>query len=73
MWLPGHIVDSMNKVFGNMLRKELIDLMGRSEVLRNRTQSSGSERLSMDSFEGGNRGGTPFSKTTIDEFEFNTV
>jgi hypothetical protein len=39
----------MNEFFGSQLRRELIDLMGRSEFLRARTQSTGSQRLSIDS------------------------
>jgi hypothetical protein len=50
-WLPGHIVDSMNMHFGNRLRGELIDLMNRTGFLRRRTQSTGSGRLSSDSYE----------------------
>jgi hypothetical protein len=41
----------MNKHFGDQLRRELIDLMSRTELLRNRTQSTGSGRLSSDSSE----------------------
>jgi hypothetical protein len=49
MWIPGEIVDSMNQVFGSLLRRELIDLMSRSERLRARAASTGSQRLSLDS------------------------
>src|SRR5271163_2789582 len=48
-WIPGHIVDSMNRVFGSQLRRELIDFMSRSEFLRPRAPSTGSQRLSLDS------------------------
>lgn len=41
----------MNAAFGDRLRRELIDLMGRSEFLRSRTRSTGSQRLSIDSVE----------------------
>jgi hypothetical protein len=39
----------MNKFFGSMLRQELIDFMRRSELLRARASSIGSQRLSLDS------------------------
>jgi hypothetical protein len=39
----------MNSFFGGQLRRELIDLMGRSELLRKRVNSTGSYRLSSDS------------------------
>lgn len=42
----------MNKYFGNQLRRELINLIERPESLRSRAQSTGSERLSLDSLEG---------------------
>lgn len=41
----------MNQAFGSQLRKELVDLIHRPELLRNRAQSIGSERLSTDSTE----------------------
>jgi hypothetical protein len=53
-WLPGHIVDSMNKFFGGQLRQELVELIGRSELLQNRAQSAGSHGLSPDSAEQAN-------------------
>ena len=50
----------MNKVFGSLLRRELIDLMGRSELLRAHAPSTGSQRLSLDSVgEPGNRDARP--------------
>jgi hypothetical protein len=51
-WLPADIVDAMNKYFGSLLRQELVKLMGSSELFRSRTQSTGSQRLSVDSSEG---------------------
>jgi len=39
----------MNRVFGSQLRRELIDFMSRSEFLRPRAPSTGSQRLSLDS------------------------
>ena len=52
-WLPERLVDLMNDFFGAQLRQELIDLMGRSELLRNRAHSTGSQRLSFESEGGG--------------------
>lgn len=34
-WLPGHIVDSMNQFFGAQLRRELVEIVDRSEILQN--------------------------------------
>jgi hypothetical protein len=39
----------MNNFFGSQLRRELIDFMSRSEFLRARAPSTGSQRLSLDS------------------------
>lgn len=50
-WLPKETVDSMNQAFGSQLRRELVDLIHCPELLRNRSQSIGSERLSIDSTE----------------------
>jgi hypothetical protein len=50
-WLPARIVDSMNEHFGAQLRDELIGVMSRNEFSRDRAQSTGSGRLSSDSFE----------------------
>jgi hypothetical protein len=69
-WLPGHIVDSMNDFFGAQLRKELIELMHRSdsELLRNRAHSTGSQRLSLDSSGGwGEDNRLNISGATFDE------
>ena len=46
-------MDSMNDFFGSQLRRELIDLMGRSDLLRSRAHSTGSQRLSYESSGGG--------------------
>ena len=51
-WLPGDIVDSMNEFFGAQLRRELVEVMTRSELMRGRAQSTGSQRLSLDSVDG---------------------
>lgn len=45
------IVDSMNKYFGDQLRRELVTLMDSSSFMRMRAQSNGSHRLSSDSTE----------------------
>jgi hypothetical protein len=50
-WLPESIVDSMNKHFGGLLRREIIDLMGNDNIWRERAPSTGSERISSDSVE----------------------
>jgi len=50
-WLPAHVVDSMNNIFGDRLRRELLNLIESSELLRKRAQSTGSQRLSSDSTE----------------------
>ena len=47
-WIPEQVVDLMNMHFGDLLRKELGKLMAQT-VHRNRTRSTGSERLSLDS------------------------
>jgi len=39
----------MNNFFGGQLREELVKLIYRPELLHNRTHSTGSERLSLDS------------------------
>jgi hypothetical protein len=49
-WLPAQIVDSMNQVFGGMLRDELVKLM-RPTLVRSRATSTGSRRISSDSAE----------------------
>jgi hypothetical protein len=43
----------MVEFFGAQLRWELVDLMGRSELLRSRAHSTGSQRLSFESSQGG--------------------
>ena len=43
-------MDSMNKYFGGQLRREFVELVSAdSTLLRNRVQSTGSQRLSSDS------------------------
>jgi hypothetical protein len=44
-------VDSMNKAFGSVLRRELVKLIDSPVLLRHRAQSTGSQRLSSDSTE----------------------
>ena len=39
----------MNKFFGDLLRRELVQFIDRSELLRRRAESSGSRRLSTSS------------------------
>lgn len=39
----------MNVYFGKQLKQELVELMGRSGLLRSRTQSTGSRRISTES------------------------
>lgn len=48
VWLPPRVVDAMNASFGLTLREELIKFMDCPELARNRTQSSGSQKLSQD-------------------------
>lgn len=48
-WLPDKFVKHMNTVFGCQLRRDLTDILTRPNVGRNRTQSTGSDRLSIDS------------------------
>jgi hypothetical protein len=49
VWLPDNFVKHMNTVFGSQLRRNLIEILSCLEVGRNRTQSTGSDRLSLDS------------------------
>ena len=51
IWLPGDIVDSMNKAFWGWLRQELVDLISNPDLLQNCSNSNGSHRLSSDSTE----------------------
>ena len=51
IWLPGDIMDSMNKAFWGWLRQELVDLIINPDLLRNHSNSNGSHRLSSDSTE----------------------
>ena len=48
-WLPENIVNSMNIIFGSQLRGELSELIERKSVVRNRSLSLESQRLSIDS------------------------
>ena len=41
-------MDSMNQFFGGELRRELVELMDRSPMMRRRKESTGSHRLSSD-------------------------
>ena len=50
-WLLDGFVKCMNKVFGAHLRWELTKIFTQPEVGRNCTQSTGSQRLSVDSLE----------------------
>ena len=49
MWLPENIADLMIEHFGKQLRRELVELIGNTDVLRRRAASNGSQRLSSDS------------------------
>lgn len=53
-WFPSDIVDSMNQFFGGELRRELVELMDRSPIIRKRKESTGSHRLSSDNNNGEN-------------------
>jgi hypothetical protein len=48
-WLPEYIVDKMNEHFGGQLRRELVNVMKSQDLVRRRTPSSGSRRVSTDS------------------------
>ena len=50
-WTPSDIVDLMNERFGAILRQDLLTLMNPGHF-RNRCKSTGSETLSLDSYEG---------------------
>jgi hypothetical protein len=41
----------MNMIFGDKLRRELVELVSRSEPVRNRAPSNGSDKLSSDGHE----------------------
>jgi hypothetical protein len=54
-WTPSDIVDSMNEYFGAILREDLVTLMDSdldSHHFRNRCKSTGSDTLSLDSYDG---------------------
>jgi len=55
----------MNQFFGAQLRRELVELIDRSELLRNRAQSNGSHRLSSDSTEQTNNNYLAISQATF--------
>ncbi|PPQ94674.1 hypothetical protein CVT25_009434 [Psilocybe cyanescens] len=46
IWLPGHIMDSMNDHFGSMLQEEIVKWMCTMELRRNRSDSSSLCKLS---------------------------
>lgn len=48
-WLPAHIIKEMVVEFGSRLRRELVELLQRTEVLRRRTCSTDTRRISLDS------------------------
>jgi len=48
-WLPDHIIKEMVVEFGRRLRVELVKLQQRTEVLRGRTSSTDTRRISVDS------------------------
>lgn len=48
-WLPENVVNRMNTVFGQRLRKELVTLLTLPELIWNRAESTGLQRLSLDS------------------------
>lgn len=50
-WVPENIVKQMNRYFGGRLMRELAALRGRPDLLRNRTQSTGSRGASISSFD----------------------
>ena len=50
-WTPSDIVDSMNDDFGAILREDLVTFMD-SLHFRNRCKSTGSDTLSLDSYDG---------------------
>jgi hypothetical protein len=56
-WTPSDIVERMNDRFGEMLIQDLGTLMDKDRSrFRNRSRTTGSERLSLDSSEGSSGG-----------------
>jgi hypothetical protein len=53
-WLPADIVNAMVVEFGRRLRRELVKLQQRTKVLRRRTSSSDTRRISVDTVKSGN-------------------
>ena len=49
--LPEHVIHDMNMTFGEQLRVQLTEFMANSKLVRNRTISATSDRLSLDSLE----------------------
>lgn len=48
-WLPANIIKAMVVEFGSRLRKELVELHQRTDILRSRTCSTDTQRMSLDS------------------------
>jgi hypothetical protein len=71
-WLPASIVDLMNKHFGGLLRREIVDLMGNHNIWRERASSTGSERISSDSVERPGHS-AEFLDEVIEQDKFNLV
>jgi len=51
-WLPRDIIEKMVVEFGSRLRMELVKLQNNTEVLRCRTSSTDTRRISLDSVAG---------------------
>jgi hypothetical protein len=64
MWAPESTANSAIKYYKGHLRAALENLMASSKVVRNRTKSSQSDRLSLGSIEGHNI----FTVTDYDQF-----
>jgi hypothetical protein len=48
LWLPEPFVLMMNSTFCVQLSEQLVDIVENTNAMRNRTKSTGSERLSVD-------------------------
>lgn len=48
-WLPANIIETMTVEFGSKLRRDLVKLQQRTEVLRRRTSSIDTQRMSLES------------------------
>ena len=57
----------MNEAFGGQLRRELVQLIDRPELLRTRAYSTGSQRLSSDSIGRFNDNHLTVSKAVLQE------